>query len=97
MHLRSYAGSEPHLSNSSELRDTEGHAIYEPTESSTSKKTESTWLNIFGDSQRGGGDVYIDTVTVGDIVIPDQGDPMESTRWYILIVHDSDSTCNKTE
>lgn len=60
---------------SSELSSsqTQGHDVYNPTKSKTSKKLSgATWSISYGDGSSASGDVYTDTVTVGGIAIKNQ-------------------------
>lgn len=49
-----------------------GHNIYDPSKSSTSQKAAGTWNISYGDGSSASGDVFTDTVTVGDVSIPAQ-------------------------
>ncbi|KAH9939325.1 acid protease [Epithele typhae] len=49
-----------------------GHTIYNPAKSSTAKKASGTWNISYGDGSSASGNVYTDTVTVGDVKIPGQ-------------------------
>lgn len=63
------------LLSSSELAKTsksKGHNIYNPTKSSTAKKASGSWNISYGDGSSASGNVYTETVTVGDIAIPGQ-------------------------
>jgi len=60
---------------SSELRSsTSGHTIYNPKKSSTAKAVSgATWNITYGDGSSASGNVYIDTISIGDVTIPKQG------------------------
>ncbi|TFK94926.1 acid protease [Polyporus arcularius HHB13444] len=49
-----------------------GHHVYDPSKSSTAKKASGSWNISYGDGSSASGNVYDDTVTVGDIAIPGQ-------------------------
>ncbi|KAI0737753.1 acid protease [Daedaleopsis nitida] len=49
-----------------------GHNIYDPSKSSTAKKASGSWNISYGDGSSASGNVYNETVTVGDIAIPAQ-------------------------
>jgi len=49
-----------------------GHTIYNPANSSTSKTAPGTWSIAYGDGSQAHGDVHTDTVTLGDVIIPNQ-------------------------
>ncbi|KAI0677724.1 acid protease [Trametes maxima] len=49
-----------------------GHTIYDPSKSSTAKKTSGSWNISYGDGSSASGNVYTDNVTVADITIPGQ-------------------------
>ena len=49
-----------------------GHNIYDPSKSSTAKKAKGSWNISYGDGSSASGNVYSETVTVGDIAIPGQ-------------------------
>ena len=50
----------------------EGHNIYNPAKSSTAKKASGAWNISYGDGSSASGNVYAETVTVGDIAIAGQ-------------------------
>jgi Eukaryotic aspartyl protease len=49
-----------------------GHTIYNPANSSTAHQVTGTWNISYGDGSSASGNVYTDTVTVGNIAIPNQ-------------------------
>ncbi|RPD67480.1 acid protease [Lentinus tigrinus ALCF2SS1-7] len=49
-----------------------GHNVYDPKKSSTAKKASGSWNISYGDGSSASGNVYNETVTVGDIAIPGQ-------------------------
>jgi hypothetical protein len=54
-------------------RDLQGHSIYDPRKSSTSKTLPGeTWKVSYGDGSSASGDVHLDTIIIGDIVIKQQ-------------------------
>ncbi|KAI0692181.1 acid protease [Cerioporus squamosus] len=57
------------LANASRYK---GHNVYNPAKSSTAKKASGSWNISYGDGSSASGNVYTDTVTVGDIAIPGQ-------------------------
>ncbi|KAL8645770.1 MAG: hypothetical protein Q9226_007149 [Calogaya cf. arnoldii] len=60
-------------SGSSDLYQTNGHSIYNPTLSSTSKALEGyTWGILYGDGSSASGDVGTDTVKVGTTTVTGQ-------------------------
>ncbi|QRV95881.1 aspartyl protease [Ceratobasidium sp. AG-Ba] len=53
--------------------DLQGHSIYNPKKSSTSESLPGeTWQISYGDGSHASGDVYLDTVVIGDIEIKRQ-------------------------
>ena len=48
------------------------HTIYNPETSSTSQTTSDTWTISYGDGSSASGNVYTDTVSLGDITAPAQ-------------------------
>lgn len=53
--------------------DIKGQSVYDPNNSSTSEKLQgSTWEITYGDGSSSSGDVYLDTVTVGSLTVPNQ-------------------------
>lgn len=54
-------------------KDIKGQAVYDPNNSSTSEKLQgSTWQITYGDGSSSSGDVYLDTVTIGNLTVPNQ-------------------------
>ena len=49
-----------------------GHNIYNPSKSSSAKKASGSWNISYGDGSSASGNVYSETVTVGDVVIKGQ-------------------------
>ena len=64
---RQFSSSE--LAHASRYR---GHNIYNPAKSSTAKKASGAWNISYGDGSSASGNVYAETVTVGDIAIAGQ-------------------------
>lgn len=53
--------------------DTAGHQVYDPSRSTTAvQKKGYTWSIRYGDGSGAGGQVYTDTVNVGDTSVTDQ-------------------------
>lgn len=48
------------------------HRVYDPRKSSTAKHASSTWKISYGDGSSASGHVYLDSVTVAGVSIPDQ-------------------------
>ncbi|KAJ7616065.1 acid protease [Roridomyces roridus] len=75
LHLDFDTGSSDLWVWSSELTrvSTSGHTVYNPSKSSTAaKQSSSTWNISYGDGSSASGNVYLDTVTVGNVSIPKQ-------------------------
>ncbi|KAJ3477609.1 hypothetical protein NLI96_g10342 [Meripilus lineatus] len=49
-----------------------GHHVFDPSKSSTAKKATGTWNISYGDGSSASGNVYTDSVKIGDIVVPGQ-------------------------
>jgi aspergillopepsin I len=50
-----------------------GQTVYDPSNSSTAQKLQGyTWSISYGDGSSSGGDVYVDTVTVGGLTVLSQ-------------------------
>lgn len=53
--------------------DLQGHSIYNPRNSRTSEKLHGeTWEVRYGDGSTASGEVYLDTIIIGDITIEKQ-------------------------
>ncbi|EGO52230.1 endothiapepsin precursor [Neurospora tetrasperma FGSC 2508] len=53
--------------------DIKGQTVYDPNNSSTSEKVQgSTWKITYGDGSSSSDDVYLDTVTIGNLTVPNQ-------------------------
>jgi hypothetical protein len=75
LHLDFDTGSSDLWVWSSELANIQnqgGHTIYDPKKSSTAKHAAGSWKISYGDGSSASGDVYTDTITVADIVVPGQ-------------------------
>ncbi|PIL37646.1 hypothetical protein GSI_01340 [Ganoderma sinense ZZ0214-1] len=60
---------------SSQIRNAtkyKGHTIYNPAKSSTAKAADGSWNISYGDGSSASGNVYSETVTLGDLAIPGQ-------------------------
>ncbi|GJJ13663.1 hypothetical protein Clacol_007919 [Clathrus columnatus] len=58
---------------SHQLLEKAGRALYDPSHSKTSKRVEGSMFLIgYGDGSNASGDVYTDTLRIGNLVIPDQ-------------------------
>ena len=65
----------PFASRSSQIRNAtkyKGHTIYNPTKSSSAKEADGSWNISYGDGSSASGNVYSETVTLGDLAIPGQ-------------------------
>lgn len=70
-----FPGPTPHSSHSSEIAHASryrGHNVYNPSKSSTAKKASGSWNISYGDGSSASGNVYTETITIGDIAIPGQ-------------------------
>ena len=60
---------------SSQIRNAtkyKGHTIYNPAKSSSAKEASGSWNISYGDGSSASGNVYSETVTLGDLAIPGQ-------------------------
>lgn len=61
------------FSGETNTADVNGQTLYYPSKSSTAqKKTGSTWQISYGDGSSSSGDVYMDTVTIGNLSVSSQ-------------------------
>ena len=61
------------FSSQTKNNEVDGQTVYSPNKSSTAKELEGyTWQISYGDGSYSGGNVYIDTVTVGGLAVPSQ-------------------------
>ncbi len=49
-----------------------GHHVFNPAKSSTAKKATGTWNISYGDGSSASGDVYTETIKLGDLSVPGQ-------------------------
>lgn len=68
------------FSGETDTADVKGQTLYYPTKSSTAqKKSGYTWQISYGDGSSSGGDVYTDTVTIGNLTVPSQAVEVATT------------------
>lgn len=76
--------SSSELANASQFS---GHTIYNPAASSTAERATGSWSLSYGDGSRASGDIYTDTVTIGDVVVPNQVPKIATSRNYSLLTN----------